>query len=273
MPDFLRASRDKNRRLAEFVYHLFDLASYEFVYLFSPSRKDMFFNSGFLPLDPELRVLPGMEPEAHAAMMYHFVLARHLQGLIGDPRRILDVGCGQGGGLLYASALYPRAELSGTERSLAARRLARRRLAGLPAARVVSSRLPPAGPFDLILGVGTPTYFGLTAFVETWAPRLAADGALSVSGGYRRGDHAVIREELSRAASHTSLRLARYTDITPHTFAALKADIPRREAALARLPRPFRSYGRRWADLPGSPEYEEYRTNQRADFAAVLLRA
>ena len=102
---------------------------------------------------------------------------------------------------------------------------------------------------------------------------LSPNGVVSISGGYRHGSHHVIEEELRQAAAAYGLSLARYRDITPHTFAALQADIPRREAAVNRTPWPFRAYGRRWADLPGSPEYEEYCNGQRTDFAAVLHRA
>jgi hypothetical protein len=66
--------------------------------------------------------------------------------------------------------------------------------------------------------------------------------------------------------------MVRYSNITPHTFASLKADIPRREKALARVPWPFRLHGNRWADMPGTPEYNEYENGLRADFAAVLRR-
>ncbi|MBR9765568.1 MAG: hypothetical protein GYB53_19120 [Rhodobacteraceae bacterium] len=269
MPDFLRAQGDRRSAPARLGYHLLDLVSYEGAYLLGPARHELFFNAGYLPLAGDLVLPERLEPEAHAAMMYHLVARSHPAeaGVTPAPRRLLDVGCGPGGGLLYMAALYPRAQLCGTERAMAGRRLARRHL---PGARILSPRARLPGPFDLVTGVGTPTYIGLAAFLARFAPELAPGGVISISGGYRQGDHARVRRTLESAAAPLGLQLLSYRDIARHTFAALQADIPRREAAMARLPRPLRAYARRWADLPGTPEYEEYRSGRRCDFAAVL---
>lgn len=269
MPDFLRIRRDPRRGLSRLGYHLLDLASYESAYLLGPARRELFFNSGYLPLAEDFVPLPGMEAEAHAAMMYHFVARSHPQaaGWLHVPRRIADIGCGPGGGLRYMTALYPRAALCGTERAWAARRLARRQV---PQARIQGTRAALPGPCDLITGVGTPTYIGLGPFLARFAPQLSPGGVISISGGYRQGDHARLRADLEEAARPLGLRLLSYRDIAPATRAALEADIPRREAALARLPAPLRPYARRWADLPGTPEYAEYQRGARCDFAAVL---
>lgn len=272
MPDFLRARRDRRGPLTRLGYHLLDLASYESAYLLGPARRELFFNSGYLPLARDFLVPPEMEAEAHAAMMYHFV-ARSLPaeaGLKLSPRRIADIGCGPGGGLAYMATLYPRAALCGTERAWAGRRLARQHV---PRAQILGARGPLPGPCDLITGVGTPTYIGLAAFLARFAPQLSPGGVISISGGYRQGDHAALRRELEQAARARQLRLLDYRDIAAATRAALEADIPRREAALARLPAPLRPYARRWADLPGTPEYEEYQRGERCDFAAVLRAA
>lgn len=272
MPDFLRARRNRRHPLRDLAFHLLDLASYEAAYLAGPARRDLFFNSGFLPLAEDFRPLPGHEAEDHAAMMYHFVGLTHPAeaGVSMAPRRILDIGCGPGGGLLYLSSRHPRAALCGTERAAAARRLARRLL---PQARILPAGAPLDGRFDLVTGVGTPTYIGLAAFLAQVAPLLAPGGVISISGGYRQGRHDAIRQELTSAADVQGLVLASYRDIAAHTLAALQADLPRREASVARLPRPLRRYARRWADLPGTPEHDDYLRGQRADFAAVFTHA
>jgi SAM-dependent methyltransferase len=236
----------------------------------------MFFNGGYLPLSSDFLHHVVGEAEAHCAMMYHFVAGINPALDRTHVQRVLDVGCGQGGGLRYLATLFPLAQVTGTDRSRAAVLRARRNLSTLDRVDLIRTGSGASGfvegPFDLVIGVGTPTYIGLRSFVLESARVLKEGGKVSISGGYRQGDHCAVRAELEAAGTETGCDLITYQDITPNTFAALEADIPRREAALARVPWPFDRYGRRWADLPGSEEYEEYRTGRRVDFAAVLQR-
>lgn len=276
MPDLLRFSNSITRRVFGFAFHLFDLIAYEVLYRLSPARKHWFFNGGYLPVDEDFLSLPEFSAETHCAMMYHQAGHSQIKALAPSPRRILDIGCGQGGGLVYLSRLYPKAAITGTERSRSAVALARRRTAGLIDADIHSGRgaLARFAPesFDLVVSVGAPTYFGLTRFVAEAARLVSPGGVISFSGGYRQGNHALIEAELRKAATAEGLDFISYRDITPHTFASLKADLPRREIEIAKVPWPFRLYAVKWADMPGSREYMEYETGLRADFAAVLRK-
>ncbi|WP_158241886.1 class I SAM-dependent methyltransferase [Tabrizicola sp. TH137] len=274
MPDLVRIRHATAPAISRLALHLFDLAAYEVLYRFSPVARKRFFNSGYLPLSPDFRQLPALAGEEASAMMYHLLLADLVADLAPDPEVILDVGCGQGGGLHYAHALYPKARLIGTDRNGTVTRKAARFLATIPQTRLVKGtgkriNLPDACA-DFVLSVGAPTYFGLSTYVAE-AARCARPGAvIAFSAGYRQGDHAAIQAELRQAAAENGLAFHLYRDITPQTFAALKADIPRRAEELARVPWPFRAYGWKWADMPGSEEYAEYTSGRRADFACVL---
>jgi SAM-dependent methyltransferase len=276
VPDLLRVSNSISRRLFGFAFHLFDLVAYEVLYRLSPARKHWFFNGGYLPLDDDFRQLPQFAGEAHCAMMYHQAGHSQIRGLIRDPASILDVGCGQGGGLVYLAHLYPGARLCGTERSRSAVALSRRRTAPFLAADIRAGENALRGfepaQFDLVVSVGAPTYFGLTRFVREAERVLRPGGVISLSGGYRQGDHGAIERELRAAAQEMGLDFISYRNITPHTFASLKADLPRREIEIAKVPWPFRLYAVKWADMPGSQEYHEYETGLRADFAAVMRK-
>jgi|GEM_PF-1602413 len=276
MPDLLRAQSTLFKRVFGFGFHLFDLIAYEVLYRLSPARKHWFFNGGYLPHDPDFVDHPEFAGEAHCAMMYHQAGHTQIKGLCLNPKDILDIGCGQGGGLVYLSRLFPNATLTGTERSLSAVALARKRTAPLIKAdiqRGKTTRLAfEANSFGLLISVGAPTYFGLTTFVEETAKVLRPGGVVSLSGGYRQGSHAKIEAELRLAAQNFGLEFVSYKDITPNTFASLKADLPRREIELSKVPWPFSLYAVKWADMPGSREYEEYETGLRADFAAVLKK-
>lgn len=276
MPDMLKYRANLLSRVWRSGFHLFDLAAYEVLYRFSPARRLMFFNGGYLPLADDLLQLGEItSAEAPNAMMYHLVAATLSGAHVKSPKRVLDVGFGQGGGMFYMSRLFPEAEITGTERNRSAVRLARRRFGHehrLTFRPANGDRLDFPTRFDLVISVGAPTYFGLTRFVSEAATTLRPGGVLCFSGGYRQGDHSVIESEIRDAAAAQGLDFLGYWNITPNTFAALKADIPRRERMLAKVPWPFRLYGHRWADMPGSPEYEEYATGKRADFAALLIK-
>lgn len=277
MPDLLKAKTDPWRRLLGLGFHIFDLAAYEFLYRLSPARNLQFFNGGYLPLAEDLLIDAEKTNEAPSAMMYHLV-ARDLVGKFDvEPATVLDVGCGQGGGILYLSKLFPSAQITGTDRNRSAVKLANASFMGrarLKAESATGTKLDfQDGSVDFVLSVGAPTYFGLDKFVDEAARIVSKGGIIAFSAGYRQGDHDQIKAEIQAAAKTTGLDFICYKNITPNTFASLRADIPRRERLLKRVPWPFRLYGAKWADLPGSAEYDEYETGKRADFAAVLKRS
>ena len=276
MPDLVRIRHSDAPAPVRLALYLFDLAAYEVLYRFSPVRNHRFFNGGYLPLASDMVPCPAVADEAPNAMMYHLLLRSMVSDLAPDPRAIVDVGCGQGGGLIYAHCLYPGARLAGTDRNGTVTRLARRNLAGVPGCEFAKGGGDDIAfgdaRFDFVLSVGAPTYFGLPRFVAEAARICQPGGIIAFSGGYRQGDHAAIEAELRAAAEAEGLEFVRYANITPHTFAALEADIPRRIEKLRRVPWPFRLYGYKWADMPGSAEYEEYATGKRADFAAVMRK-
>jgi SAM-dependent methyltransferase len=276
MPDLVRIRQSTAPAPVRLALYLFDLAAYEVLYRFSPVRRKRFFNGGYLPLATDLYHLPQLAGEDPAAMMYHLLLRTMVADLSPDPATILDVGCGQGGGLIYAHAVFPNARLLGTDRNGTVTRMARRALAPTECATFAKgggdSIAFPDHAADFVVSVGAPTYFGLPRYVAEAARVCRPGGTIAFSGGYRQGDHAVIETELRTAARANGLIFHRYANITPNTFAALQADIPHRAAELARVPWPFRAYGWKWADMPGSAEYEEYATGRRADFACVLSK-
>lgn len=276
MPDLVRIRQSSAPAPVRLALHLFDLAAYEVLYRFSPVSRKRFFNGGYLPLAPDLKHLPDLAGEEPAAMMYHLLLCTMVADIAPQPNAILDVGCGQGGGLLYAKALFPQALLMGTDRNGTATRMTKRHLSGLGPSVVRKGggdRIAfPDACADFVISVGAPTYFGLPRYVAEASRICQPGGVIAFSGGYRQGDHSAIEAELRGAARQNGLDFHAYANITPNTFAALQADIPRRAAELARVPWPFRAYGWKWADMPGSAEYDEYATGRRADFACVLRK-
>ena len=276
MPDLINKNSGILAKITDLAFHWFDLAAYEFLYRLSPARSNKFFNGGYLPLAEDMELLPEFDDEQHSVMMYHLLVKTLVSQLDLNPHQILDVGCGQGGGVRYISTIFPNASIIGVDRNATVVKLAEKNYGDGDKIRFQKSgsqRLNfEPNSFDLVISVGAPTYFGLDNYVGQVAELCKAGGTISLSGGYRQGDHQNIEKELREAASREGLDFHSYHDITPHTFASLKADIPRRIELLKRVPWPFRLYGHKWADLPGSTEYEEYETGRRADFAAVMSK-
>ena len=195
------------------AHHLFDLAAYEFLYSLSPARSNKFFNGGYLPLAPDFRRLPEFKDEQHCAMMYHFVAETHVADLGLHPREVLDVGCGQGGGLFYLSSLFPDAQFTGTDRNGTVVRLARRNNAQRTNVNVTRGsgselRFPPKS-FDLVLSVGAPTYFPLSKYISEAARIVTPGGIISFSAGYRQHEHELVEAEVKQAAMENGLEFVR----------------------------------------------------------------
>ncbi len=276
MPDLVRYKTLFNSSILELPWHIFDLAAYEFLYRFSPARSNKFFNGGYLPIASDMILLPEFSDEQHSVMMYHLIAKTLLPTNANIPTSILDIGCGQGGGVRYVSQLFPDAKITGIDRNGTVARLANSNYGEqgkIAFAKSDSDDLNFSdNSFDMVLSVGAPTYFGLTKYMNEACRLCMSGGTIAFSGGYRQGNHSEIEQELRDAANDLGLDTVSYTDITPHTFESLKADIPRREKLLKKVPWPFRIYGEKWADMPGSTEYEEYATGKRTDFAAVFLK-
>jgi 23S rRNA (guanine745-N1)-methyltransferase len=89
------------------------------------------------------------------------VLATAVLRVPGRPERILEVGCGQGDGVLFLAREFPSARVRGVDRSAEAVRAATARVGLDPEGRVAFKHggrsLPyPDGFFDLVVHSGGP---------------------------------------------------------------------------------------------------------------------
>lgn len=271
--DMVRAVR---RSLGPWGDRTVNLVHYGVVYGLPFYRANLFFNGGYFPLLPGFRGLPELEREPLQANMYEFA-ARELVGdPLHRPRTILELGCGRGGGLVYLASLFPEAGITGIDANRSAVRDARRRFSGDPRIEVLrrdggATGLPDAS-FDFVVSVGTMTYVGIPAFLREVA-RLAKPGAaIAATGGVTGHASDYMHRFIAHCAGDAGLRLESYVDTTRNTFAALRHDIPRREALVGAMPAFVRGYAREWSDLPGTARYEKYASGERVDFAVLLRR-
>lgn len=250
---------------------------YEAIYSLPGVGQRAFFNSGYHPAPDGMPAVPNLAGAPEQAALYDFAMRVLAGPIVPAPRRVLDIGCGLGGGLLYAAAAFPGARLAGLDQSRAALRSARRRLAqaGVSAElrRGRGDRLPfPAGGFDLVASIGTVTYVGYPDFVRTVAPVLAPRGALALTAGITDTPLLWTQARLAALGRETGLELDRFEDITAHCLAAFAAQAPAHAALVARLPRFLQGAAREWAVLPGSRRLGMYEAGRKKEFAAVFRR-
>lgn len=264
------------RRLGPRGEQLANRLLYEVVYGLPTVGRLAFFNGGYAPPPPGMPAAPALEGARYQAALYDLAL-RVLPGPRPAPARLLDIGCGSGGGLLHAAAVFPGTALAGVDQSWLAIRRARRRLAaaGVAAAlhRAGGDRLPfPDQRFDRIVSIGTITYVGFDAFMREATRVLAPGGVLSVTGGVGDAPLLWIQARFARLARAHGLDLLAFEDTTDGCLAALEAQAAANGALVSRLPRPLRRAGREWAVLPGSALHAAYLAGTRKEYAAVFHR-
>ena len=250
---------------------------YEAIYSVPAIARLGFFNGGHHPPAPGMLAVPGLAEAGLEAALYDVALRVHPGALDPPPARILDIGCGRGGGLLYAAALFPGAALTGVDQSWRAVAGARRRLAaagvGATIRRAGGARLPFAdGAFDLVAGIGSATYVGYPEFLREASRLLAPGGVLTITAGTSHTRVQATRDRLVGLAAGAGLQLRRFEDLTAPCFAALQLQAARNAALVGRLPSFLRGYAAEWAVLPGSRRHCLYLAGEKAEFGAVFAK-
>jgi SAM-dependent methyltransferase len=250
---------------------------YEAIYSVPAVARRGFFNGGYHPPAPRAIAAPGLETAVEQAAMYDFAL-RALplevapEAAMRPVANLLDIGCGAGGGLLYAAAAFPDARLAGLDASAVAIRHARRWLR--PQApelrRGSADRLPfAASRFDRVVSIGTLNYVDHHALMAEAARVLVPGGLLSLTGGSTDTPIGWTRQRLDRAAIRQGLVPRGFREITEPCFAAFLHQAPRNAALVARLPWFLRESAREWAVLPGSQRHMQYLAGRKREYAAV----
>lgn len=227
---------------------------YGLVYRMRAVRERGAFTAGYWPPLPTLIELPALRPARTQANLYEYAL-RVAPGGRAAPRAVLDIGCGLGGGLLYAHAAFPEARLVGVDTSTRALKLAWRRLSALPRVELRRAHgdrtlLPPHG-FDLILSVGSVNAIGPTELLGECARLLAPGGVVSLVALFQLPPEAVVTL-FHAAAWQAGLTLRSVTEITAATRAAQEHDRPWLERMVRAWPIPLRGLAREAAALPGT---------------------
>ncbi|HET7291253.1 MAG TPA: class I SAM-dependent methyltransferase [Vicinamibacteria bacterium] len=187
--------------------------------------------------------------------------------------RVLEIGCGRGGGAAYLLQERPGLEYLGLDLSTEHVCACRRRLASLPLARFAvadAARLPvPSACFDAALSVEACHHFeDLDAFYGEVARVLRRGGVLLLAGIWEAG------RDSARRIEARGLRVLERADITANVVASLsRTGALRQELVNALdLPERFRPFLMSWAGVRGSGSYEELASGERVYLRYRLQR-
>jgi SAM-dependent methyltransferase len=226
-------------------------------------------NYGYAPIPaaPSLPLEPAEEPERFGLQLYLFTAsAVPLQGA-----RVLEVGCGRGGGAAYLQRALRPATMTAIDFSENAVRLCQQRYPepGLEFRVGNAERLPfPAASFDAVVNVESSHCYGsIEAFLRE-VQRVLKPGGHFLYADFRDRDKLDLWRAQLRA---TGMQIVRETNITANVLAALDADHERRLALIQKLiPKRLLAAFKDFAAVQGSLVYELFRTGEMQYFHFVL---
>ncbi len=207
-----------------------------------------FMNFGYAALPGEPEIDCGDLAEPYGAALY---LAA-ADGLELRGRRVLEIGCGRGGGAAllcdrYAPARYLGIDFAPTQVALARRRFGN--VAGLQLA-VGDAESLDVGEFDAVINIESSHGYGSFPKFAAGVRRALAPGGRFAWLDFRaRAALPQLRRELADAG----LRVVRERDITANVLRALDADAERRLAlATERVARVLRAPAKVFCAVKGS---------------------
>ena len=249
---------------------------YALVYSSSAVHKLRFFNCGYHPLLPDLRLPTELIHEPFQAMLYHHVLAAAQNQLGHDPKNMVEVACSRGGGLLYAAKFFSEAMLLlgidlqpdavVAEQDL---RSSDPRLFFLAAS---GHNLPlRAQSVGLLVCVEALMNLNRPLFLQESRRVLAPSGVLAATGS-QLGSFERAQGELVAQSEVCGHKVCQMTDITSNIVAACEFDARRRLSLIAKAPWFARRYLRDFLGIPGAQKFQAYQSGARCYYLAVLQR-
>jgi len=249
----------------------FWLQVYELLPLFTDSSLD-FMNYGYAPLDEsehKLEISPEDEPNRYGIWLYQQLL----QSVEVQDQRVLEVGCGRGGGSAFIRSYYCPREVVGVDYSKRAVALCKKSHSapGLTFVRSEAEKLAfDAGQFDLVVNVESSHCY------PSWSSFLAEVVRVLRTGGYflfADFRHKSEVEPLFVRAEQAGMSVAKRSDITANVVAALSHDSDRRRQFIrSRMPRILWKPVEQFAAVEGTVMYENLRSGQFRYVSSVMQK-
>lgn len=203
--------------------------------LLSLSWKDQdwrFMNYGFVPPGAPFPLQAEDEPERAFIGLY----AQALDGLEPAGKRILEVGCGRGGGVRYMARYHGPATVTGLDYSpdtVRRARLLNADTTGIAFEQGDAEALPfPDASFDIVVNIESSHCYGnVGAFVGEVARVLKPGGVFTFADMRSKGMVA----ELDQVLLSSGMEMVEARDLTPGVVAALDAADARKKERLGRM--------------------------------------
>jgi SAM-dependent methyltransferase len=220
-----------------------------------------FLNYGYAALDgDEIDLQPADEPDRYAIQLYHHVVA----GTEIAGKRILEVGCGRGGGASYIARAFQPQSFTGLDICKPAIRFNTARYAdqdNLDFKLGNALALPFAdASFDVVINIESAQHYGDMARFLDEVHRVLKPGGTFLMACFEDPSKDVFPR---RSLEQSRLRLLREDDITANVARALELDGERRKALAVEIaPRLLRGLSHEFAGIPGTQLHASFATGE-----------
>jgi ubiquinone/menaquinone biosynthesis C-methylase UbiE len=191
---------------------------------------------------------------------------------------MLEISCGRGGGFCHLIDLMPvESHAIGLDFSINAIRYCTHRYTGRPNVAFVCGhalRLPfPDRSFDVVVNVEASHVYGDDDSFFREVSRVLTRNGKFLYADYRRRDNVPALQRLARDTGFSGT----FHDITANVVAACELDAGRRQALIrAGVPWYYRILAnqqlKRYAAIPGTPNFQRFRDGDRMYFMTCLTR-
>jgi SAM-dependent methyltransferase len=247
------------RRWYQFLARRFDI----------PEWQTMNYGYCALPVPEPLALESGEQSERYGLQLYHAACSG--QSLGG--KKVLEVGCGRGGGAAFLHRTGKPEAMTGIDFSAQAIALCRERYKrdGLGFVAGDAEKLPfPDASFDLVVNVESSHCYGsMPAFLRE-VHRVLKPGGRFACVDFRDADKIPIWRAQMIASG---LRIQTEREITANVLAALDADNERKLTLMRKhLPKSLYGLFSDFAAVKGSLVYETFRTREMQYFLFELVK-
>ncbi len=245
---------------------------YEIIYSWPSIRDYSLFNLGYFPVDDRIRADPAFSHQANQVQLYAALLkAAGVASARLSGARVLEIGAGRGGGMLYLSRVASPASLVGIDSSRAAVRYGRRR--GLDLRRAVAERLPFGDlSFDYVLCLDSINVCTDPARVFGEISRVLAPGGMVMAGDFIRSSTRRARLRLERWATPAGLSIVRFDDVSAAVRLSAQRDHDRKAQILASAPRWLHPLIVESLTLKGTRRYQEWMKGVYTYYLSALVK-